>query len=338
MPILLPAQEGYGVDNFRIWLLNRELRIRTVKRHLFYLSHVLKECPNFTESEVLTYFAHLREKGLKNTYINHIIPTVRLYAQYKGIDDQFPNIKYRKEEPYEKAVMSQEEVEAFLALPRAKTTTPLQHLRWTVFFSICFTSGLRPGETAHLTVEDVDFGLGVFHIRQGKTPGSVGDVPISPSIINLLKHYISLIDTIYLFPSVRGGKGGDGVVYAVNWNQVFHSRLKRIGIKRKNLSVYSARHTFGSMLAWEDVNLYTIKELMRHTDIKTTERYMHRNLKSMKEAQKKIPLIRKGTEPQAILKSVCDTLKRFGIQDDERFEYTLEESGSSLCFRVKIRK
>lgn len=55
-------------------------------------------------------------------------------------------------------------------------------------------------------------------------------------------------------------------------NQWIKSSASLAGIK-KSLSFHCARHTFGMYLANKGVNLVTIKELMGHSDIKTTQIY-----------------------------------------------------------------
>lgn len=327
------------MNDFKVYLLNLEnpeLSLRTIKRHLIYIGYILKNCPDFTFEQIEAYFASLKEKGNKNTYINHMIPTIRLYADFKKLEGYREHFKYRKEEKFEKSVMSQEEVSAFLSLACPKNWAKKEFFKATIFFSICFFTGMRPGECSHLTIDDIDFGLDVIHIRKGKTQESIGEVPISPNLRPLLEDYVKNLDTSKLFPSARGG--GEGFVDTTWWNNQFHKRCKLLGIKRTNLSAYSSRHTYGSMLAWEDVNLYTIKELMRHTDIKTTERYMHRNLKSMKEAQKKLPLVREHTEPIQILQAMSSLVKGFHIEKDERFRYQLIEDESSIRFECAIVK
>ncbi len=47
--------------------------------------------------------------------------------------------------------------------------------------------------------------------------------------------------------------------------------LEKMGI---SMRLHDMRHTFGSMLIHKDVNPFAVKDLMRHTNIKTTQRYV----------------------------------------------------------------
>jgi len=51
---------------------------------------------------------------------------------------------------------------------------------------------------------------------------------------------------------------------------------------------HSLRHSFASNLAQKGISLYTIKELLGHSSISTTEIYSHLNIDTLKEAIKKL--------------------------------------------------
>ena len=52
----------------------------------------------------------------------------------------------------------------------------------------------------------------------------------------------------------------------------------------KSIHFHSLRHSFASNLAQKSVSLYTIKELLGHSSVSTTEIYSHLNLDSLREA------------------------------------------------------
>lgn len=56
----------------------------------------------------------------------------------------------------------------------------------------------------------------------------------------------------------------------------------------ESIHFHSLRHSFASSLVQKSVSLYTIKELLGHSSISTTEIYSHLNMDSLKEAIKKL--------------------------------------------------
>lgn len=63
----------------------------------------------------------------------------------------------------------------------------------------------------------------------------------------------------------------------------FKKACAAAGIDR-SIHFHSLRHSFASNLAQKGVSLYTIKELLGHSSISTTEIYSHLNMESLKEA------------------------------------------------------
>lgn len=67
------------------------------------------------------------------------------------------------------------------------------------------------------------------------------------------------------------------------YRQEFKAMLARCDY-RPDLVPYSCRHTTATGLALENIALPVIKEVMRHTKITTTERYIHIDATPMLEA------------------------------------------------------
>ncbi len=67
------------------------------------------------------------------------------------------------------------------------------------------------------------------------------------------------------------------------FSKAFKKACRAAGID-KSIHFHSLRHSFASNLAQKGVSLYTIKELLGHSSISTTEIYSHLNMDSLKEA------------------------------------------------------
>lgn len=319
------------------------LSYRTVSRHIHYVGVILRENPDFTMEGIEQFFMRKKEEGCKNTYINHIIPSIRYYADFKGLKGYKEKFPYLPEETYTSATMSDDEIEAFLGLRRPKNYDIRQWFRWTVFFSIMAYTGLRPGEVAHLEVNDIDFGLDVIKITPkefapGKTQKSLSDVPIPENLKELLKKYIQELEGVKLFPSVRGGHADTGgVVNSGNWFLRFKQRLNMLGIKRTNLTVYSLRHSYATSLGDAEVNVRVIQELMRHESILTTMHYLHPGMKAKRKGQNKLPLVMKQINPLGFLNSTYEELDKSGIFSDTRFSDTFRKGLIDLFFEESER-
>lgn len=209
-------------EGFSAFLLRNNRRGTTIKRHILTLSFLHRNLEEFNRENIDRFLLKQKENGKSNAYLNTQINTIRLYSQYKGLDVSLQKYKQFKKTTSIKSTLSDEEIEAFLALPVPYHAEKKHWIIMTLFWSICAFTGMRPGEVAHLTIEDVDFGRKVFYIRQSKT-NQPGISPIPDNIKALLLNHIKNI-TDYLFPSKLGGThysaGGEAVIDNVDFRSL----------------------------------------------------------------------------------------------------------------------
>ena len=320
-------QRVKNLPAFRLYLLQQNRKESTTKRHLWNIQRLFRDAKPFTKNGVDKFFLFLKEQGCKNSYLNSLICTIRVYSQFANLDKELCSYKFLPEKPSIKATMSDDEIEAFLNIPRPHQRGQGKALwcKWTIFFSIMAYTGMRPGEVANLTINDVDLGRNIFIIRDSKT-NFPRLVPIPPNIEKLLKDYLKDVNS-GLFERVDN----------VDWHYNFHRRIKMLGIKRTNLTPYSLRHSLITRLLEEDVNLFKVQKLVGHRRIDTTAVYTHMTIKDLENCIRKHPLIRRSTEPKEILEALIEMIKSFNFSKDKRFGYKLSEDNQSIQLVVFIR-
>lgn len=147
-------------------------------------------------------------------------------------------------------------------------------------------TGLRPQELRGLQKGHVmRDGGGAFYlyIQKHKTARMAREpkprsVPLVPEAVEIYERQIKVHpDTSHLFVN------GDGEPYkAGSFRQRLHRWCKRAGIKPR--SPYALRHTFGSLEAEANVNQAVIGQVMGHTQLRTTTRYIANNYEHHKSA------------------------------------------------------
>jgi integrase len=295
------------LPGFKLYLLKGGRKPRTVQLNVANLNRLLNAVSDLTIENIEGFLAELKMTGRKASYINDYIDTLRHYGRYLQTN-YFHSLSYFKEEAFAKAMMSNEEIKAFLKLPPPMITRYDPRARktlmyffdenawnvWTLFFKVLAYSGMRCGEVAHLTVDSVDFGRQVFVLEDTKT-NTPRFVPIAPTLIPELRAYIKTLTSNYLFPSKRrriSKRQNAPVVDDVDWGYNFHKRLRILGIKRKNLSPYSLRHSFITRMLDEDIALAKVQKIVGHRRIDTTMHYTHLTTKDIIRAINKDPLVR----------------------------------------------
>ncbi len=94
---------------------------------------------------------------------------------------------------------------------------------------------------------------------------------------------------------LRGQKRNSEYVFREESNQQTNKVLKRWCREariKKPISFHIARHTFCVLLLTKDVPIYTVQQLMCHSDINTTKVYADLLNKTKAKAVKKLPIIR----------------------------------------------
>lgn len=228
--------------------------------------------------------ANGEEKCLAPATVNHILDVIRQVFN-SGINaGKFLNtnpaskVKRIKKDNRRIRFLSKEEIQELLDTLALMTNSPLH--------DICLLSldtGLRANEIFSLEWMDVNFETKTLSIRDPK-----GIINRYANMTNkvyemLVQRKNTVAVSSYVFTNTKGEKikeisnQFDRVVAKLGFND-------NITDTRNKVVFHTLRHTFASRLAMGGVDVYTIKELMGHSDIKMTMRYMHLAPKKFQEA------------------------------------------------------
>lgn len=320
------------MEQFTLVLLKRGCKASTIRRHVWNVEHLLRDT-KLTKKDCDGYFLKLLLEGKKETYLNSLIDSLRVYSQWKGLSKSLQQYPHFKEKPTEKATMADSEIEAFLKLPASckKGSSADNYNRWTLFFMILAYTGARPGEVAGLTKEDIDWGNNCIRINDDKTRKN-RLLPIADCLKEPILAYCNASPGGKLFPA----RNKYGVFSSVQWDYQFKTRIKRLGINRPHLSTYSLRHSFGTAMANEDVDIRKIMKIMGHSRLDTTLVYTHLSTKDIHNAIKKHPLIRKTSDPAYILKLINEFITSLELDKDKRFRFFQTVSNNKVELKIEV--
>lgn len=132
-----------------------------------------------------------------------------------------------------------------------------------IFIFCCYT-GLRISDILNLKWENIVFDGYLARIEKiiKKTKKTIS-IPLCSSAINQLPDHSEKKKDEMVFPYISPN--------TINYN--IKKAAESVGIQKSNLSIHTARHTFATILLSKDTNINTIKELLGHSDIKTTMIY-----------------------------------------------------------------
>jgi integrase len=130
-------------------------------------------------------------------------------------------------------------------------------------------TGMRPEEVFRLRAEDLNLSQQYLKVTKGKTRLARRNILLTGSAIEVLKRRFVNAKGPYLYPH-----RSDPSRPLNNIDRGHHKAVKDAVIE-PGFRLYDFRHTFGSRSAMAGVDLATLKELMGHSSITTTMRYVH---------------------------------------------------------------
>jgi integrase len=142
-----------------------------------------------------------------------------------------------------------------------------------ILFALC--TGRRKGEILNLKWGDVSADLRYITCRATKN-GTTISFPLNSKAMAILREASTsrLAQCDFVFPSSTGHHFHSGLPQA--WRRMKERLRKTEIIDLKSFRFHDLRHTYASLLASSgQVDIYTLKTLLGHKDIKLTERYSH---------------------------------------------------------------
>jgi site-specific recombinase XerD len=144
--------------------------------------------------------------------------------------------------------------------------------RQRAMFCLMLESGLRLAEVSGLTVDDVH--LKDMYVQVRGKGGKENYVPLGPTTHKALTRYLTVfrvpananINTLFL------NVYGEPLKYE-SIKTIFDRLAVKSGITR--LHPHLLRHTAATKMLANGADLHSVQRLLRHSDIRTTLRYLH---------------------------------------------------------------
>ena len=279
------------INKFLIYLdTERKFSLRTIEayRHdlgkfsSFMFSIGKTEILEITRADIGSFISSLT----KNAGITKArkLSTIKSFFNYLAQADVIKNnpathVIAPKISQKEASYLNGEEYQRLMQTVR-DVATPYFWQRDLAIVTIFLHTGIRLSELVSLTLDSFDLRERIILIH-GK-----GDkertIPLNDEVALVIEKYLTKRPSVSnnsLFVSKLGT--------ALSGRSVYHlikRYLEKAGIKKDRLGVHSLRHSFGASLLDKKVNLVVIQQLLGHTKLETTRRYLHTNKEEMRTA------------------------------------------------------
>jgi integrase len=146
--------------------------------------------------------------------------------------------------------------------------------------------GIRAGEMLRLQVKHIDFTAWKIHLPADVTKAGKDQVVYAgtPRVREVLEERKGLGPDAYLFGRDDGAFVGS---FGKAWKKLFGLAGLKVG-RNGGYVWHDLRHEYGSSLVEQGATIQEAKEMMRHADIRTTERYLKAREQRLHEVAAKL--------------------------------------------------
>ena len=200
---------------------------------------------------------------------NQVINAIRFLYKY-GLDKKYEKVSFvrPRKEKHLPRIVDQE-------LMRARIFA-IDNIKHKAIIQFAFSACLRVSEVCNMKFSDINGETMLAFVSNAKG-GKDRIVPISRTVLDTLEQYYELYEpTDYLFY----GQGGKESRYSErSCEEIYH---KYIGL---DTSFHNLRHSGASGMLENGTDIETIREILGHSSIKTTQIYLHISTKHLKNAK-----------------------------------------------------
>ncbi|OOO64290.1 integrase [Clostridium tepidum] len=261
--------------NYCISIGQREATITSKEKFCIYeLTKVIDLDANIsqlTKDKIQNHINNMRKEGYKgNTYQTFVIK-LRAFLTYcfnnnylNSFDIKIPNILLEKKEIY-----TEEEILKLLKKPNVNNCLVGDFRSWAIC-SFLLGTGCRAETLLNVHVEDIDFNTDSILFRHMKTKRQI-TIPLSNTLKVTMMEYIQrmgLKQEDLLFPKLNGEKMSYDTCHQNLKNYFIHRKVSFRGVN-------TFRNTFATMFIKNRGDIYRLKVILGHSNIKTTERYIN---------------------------------------------------------------
>lgn len=240
---------------------------------------------NVNYSMIRSWIVSMVDAGVSNSSINRKISSLKAFYKFllktKQIETS-PLLKHKSLKTPKKLQIPFSENELDMVLNNLKFPEGYEGIRDKLIIDLFYTTGVRRIELINLKMQNVDLQNATLKVLGKRNKERI--LPIVPVLANQIKVYLSeraklevVTDSDYFFLLLKGVKLNDSFVY-----RLINYYFSHVSEKVKK-SPHILRHTFATHLLNNGADLNSVKELLGHASLASTQVYTHSSLSELKK-------------------------------------------------------
>lgn len=252
-----------------------------VKEFLHWLEQkALTQITILKPSHIKGHYSYLQQRPnqrrggcLSSSLVAFHIYAIRLFLEYlqqEGILEADPmgNLSFERAGYKEREILTREEIQQLY--------NSCENLRDAAMLSLLYGCGLRSSEASGLDTGDIHFRPNILFVRQGKG-GKRREVPMGSHVTEHLKAYYYNHRPVYINPACSENAfliSNAGTRASKSWLWLRIKYLaKKAGIKNKNVTLHTLRHTIATHLLENGMSVEYIRAFLGHRCLESTQIY-----------------------------------------------------------------
>lgn len=240
---------------------------------------------NVNYSLIRSWIVRLVDEQISNTSVNRKISSLKSYYKFLLKTKQIaisPLLKHKSLKTPKTLQIPFSEKELDEVLNSITYPEGFEGIRDKLIIDLFYSTGIRRTELIHLKMLNIDLSSATLKVLGKRNKERI--LPLLPNISSQIKLYLTeraylerITDNDIFFLTLKGVKMNDSLVYRLinNYFSAVSEKVKK--------SPHILRHTFATHLLNNGADLNSVKELLGHSSLASTQIYTQSSLFELKK-------------------------------------------------------
>jgi len=233
--------------------------------------------------QIRSWIVQLVDSGITNRSVNRKVSSLKSFYKFLQKTKQIEDTPLRKHQSLKVSKRVQvpfSEKEISNVIGNLEKVEDFKSMRNKLIVELFYSTGIRRNELINIKINDIDFSNGTLKVLGKRNKERY--IPLITIVQDSIKNYLlerMKVDTVdqYLFLT-----NGQKKTYPVLVYRIINDYFSTVSSKVKK-SPHVLRHSFATHLLNEGADLNSVKELLGHASLASTQVYTHSSLGKIKE-------------------------------------------------------
>ena len=239
-------------------------------------------------SQIRSWIVSLVDESVSNVSVNRKIASLKTFYKFLLKTKQIqvsPLLKHKALKAPKVVQVPFSEKEVLAVLDQMQNLIGFEEVRNKLIVELFYTTGMRRAELISLKIESINLSSSTIKVVGKRNKERI--LPVLSIVVNQIYVYLNerillpdIVDNDYFFLTKKGLKLNESFVY-----RLINSYFSTVSEKVKR-SPHILRHTFATHLLNNGADLNSVKELLGHSSLASTQVYTHSSLSELKNVHK----------------------------------------------------